>query len=195
LYLDEVDRARLARLRSDAEQAATGYELVCWTGRCPDDLVDGYAALVARMSTDAPLGDLAIEPERWDAQRVREREAVMRAQGRTQVATAVRRSSDGAQVAYTDLVLTEHDPHNAFQWDTLVRKEDRGHRLGLLAKVVNLQRLLDTGTTARRLHTWNADSNTFMIAINDAMGFVPAARESAWQLDLRSPGSEGTLPV
>jgi GNAT superfamily N-acetyltransferase len=190
LHLDEVDRARLARLRSEAEQAATGYELVSWTGRCPDELVDGYAALIGRMSTDAPLGDLGIEPESWDADRVRDREAVMAAQGRTQLATAVRRADDGAMVAYTDLVLTEHDPENAFQWDTLVRTEDRGHRLGTLAKVANLQRLLDAGTTARRIHTWNADTNTFMIAINEAMGFVPVARESAWQLDLPRSGED-----
>ena len=34
------------------------------------------------------------------------------------------------------------------------------------------------------MHTWNADENTYMIAINEAMGFVVAQRESAWRLDL-----------
>jgi len=37
---------------------------------------------------------------------------------------------------------------------------------------------------ARYLHTWNADDNGYMIAINDRLGFRPAQRESAWRLDL-----------
>ena len=37
---------------------------------------------------------------------------------------------------------------------------------------------------ARRLHTWNADVNSYMISINEAMGFVVAQRESVWRLDL-----------
>jgi GNAT superfamily N-acetyltransferase len=184
LDLTELDHDRLAALRADAERAAAGYELVAWTGPCPDELVDGYAALIARMSTDAPLGGLGIEPEHWDADRVREREAVMRDQGRTQVATAARLGADGPLVAYTDLVTTRHDPPNAFQWDTLVLREHRGHRLGALVKVANLERLLVEAPAARRVHTWNADENTYMIAINEAMGFVVAQRESVWRLDL-----------
>lgn len=184
LQLDSVDDARLAALRSEAEAAAAGYELVAWTGPCPDELVDGYAALVARMSTDAPLGDLPIEPEHWDRARVRERDAVMASQGRTAVATAARLGPNGPLVAYTDIVTTRHDPSNAFQWDTLVLREHRGHRLGLLVKVANLERLRAEQPDARRLHTWNADSNTFMVSINEAMGFRPVQRESAWRLDL-----------
>jgi GNAT superfamily N-acetyltransferase len=184
LDLGAVDHDRLARLRSDAEAAARGYELVAWTGPCPDDLVDDYAGLMARMSTDAPMGGLDIELQHWDALRVREREAVLAEQGRTAYGTAARVGPDGPLVAFTDLGTTRHDPDNAFQWNTLVLREHRGHRLGALVKVANLQRFLSERPVARRLHTWNADTNTFMIAINEAMGFVPVARESAWRLDL-----------
>ncbi len=82
LDLRGLDQGRLAALRDEAERAAEGYQLVAWTGPCPDELVDGYAALVARMSTDAPMGGLDIEPEHWDAARIRERDQVMAAQGR-----------------------------------------------------------------------------------------------------------------
>jgi GNAT superfamily N-acetyltransferase len=108
----------------------------------------------------------------------------MDSQGRRQVATAARLGSDGPLVAYTDIVTTRHDPENAFQWDTLVLKEHRGHRLGALVKVANLERLRAEAPAARRVHTWNADENTYMISINEAMGFVRAQRESAWRLDL-----------
>ena len=184
LDLTALDTDRLATLRAEAEKASVGYQLVSWTNRCPDDLVDDFAALYARMSTDAPLGDLDIEPERWDADRIREREATIHDQGRTQIVTAARSGPDGPLVAFTDIAATRHDPVNAFQWSTLVVKEHRGHRLGALVKLANLERVGTEAPQARLLHTWNADVNSYMIAINEAMGFTVAQRESVWRLDL-----------
>jgi GNAT superfamily N-acetyltransferase len=184
LDLATVDPAQLAALGAAAGRAAAGYQLASWTGRCPDDLVDGYAALIAQLSVDAPAGDLGLEEERWDAARVREREAVLAAQGRTCVATVARSGPDGDLVAFTDIGVGRHDPANAFQWDTLVTGEHRGHRLGMLVKVANLARLREAFPAARRVHTWNADSNTHMVGINRALGFVEVARESSWRLDL-----------
>jgi GNAT superfamily N-acetyltransferase len=184
LDLTALDTDRLATLRAEAEKASVGYELVSWTNPCPDDLVDDFAALYARMSTDAPLGDLDIEPEHWDSDRVREREATIQDQGRRQMVTAARVGPDGPLVAFTDIAATRHDPVNAFQWSTLVVKEHRGHRLGALVKLANLERLVTEAPQARRLHTWNADVNSYMISINEAMGFVVAQRESVWRLDL-----------
>lgn len=194
LHLDSLDHDRLAVLQAEAEQAAAGYQLVSWSGPSPDDLVDGYAALIARMSTDAPMGDLDIEPEKWDAERIRRREEVIAAQGRVMLATAARIGADGPLVAFTDIVVTRHDPPNAFQWDTLVVKEHRGHRLGMLVKIANLQRLLAAAPDVRRVHTWNADINSWMIAVNEAMGFRIARREAAWRLDLPRDSS-GTEPA
>ena len=85
-------------------------------------------------------------------------------------------------------MVTSHDPVNAFQWATLVRREDRGHRLGMLVKLVNLDRLLATAPEVRRVHTWNADLNSWMVAINEAMGFRVARLENAWRLDLPGDG-------
>jgi GNAT superfamily N-acetyltransferase len=190
LDLTALDTDRLATMRAEAEKASVGYQLVSWTNRCPDDLVDDFAALYARMSTDAPLGDLDIEPERWDADRIREREATIRDQGRTQIVTAARVGPDGPLVAFTDIAATRHDPLNAFQWSTLVVKEHRGHRLGALVKLANLERARIEAPAARRLHTWNADVNSYMIAINEAMGFRVAQRESVWRLDLPHEAEE-----
>ena len=136
------------------------------------------------MSTDAPMGDSGFQAETWDVARVRERDAMMAGQRRVAIATAARERSSGRLVAYSDMAWTTHDPENAFQWDTLVLREHRGHRLGALVKVANLERLLAEAPDARRVHTWNADENTHMNAINDAMGFVPRQRESVWRLDL-----------
>ena len=184
LDLTEVDEARLSALEVQAWRHADGYELVGWTGPAPDEHVAGYAALVGRMSTDAPLDDLDLEPEIWDVDRVRRRDVLVAAQGRTVLVTAARHVASGELVAFSDVAVTRHDPENAFQWDTLVRRDHRGHRLGVLVKVANLRRLLAAAPSARRVHTWNADSNSAMVAINEAIGFTVAEREVEWQLDL-----------
>lgn len=183
LELAAVDRDHLAGLESHATAEAVGYELVTWTGRCPDELVEEYAALVGRMSTDAPLDDLDLEPELWDVARVRSEESLMAAQQRIQVLTAARLASREL-VAYTDIVVSEHDPGNAYQRNTIVRSDHRGHRLGLLVKTKYLRRLVEEAPRAQWVHTWNADSNRHMVAINEALGFAPVHCEVEWQLDL-----------
>ena len=184
LDLTALDDARLAGLEDGATASAGGYDLVAWTGPCPEEHLEGYAALVSRMSTDAPMDDLALEPEVWDAARIRSHEAVTAAQQRTVVLTAARHVASGELVAYTDIAVSAHAPADAHQWSTIVRREDRGHRLGLLVKVANLRRVREQLPQAERVHTWNADSNDHMVAINEALGFVPVHREVEWQLEL-----------
>lgn len=184
LDLSRLDLARLTELERQATEHAEGYELLGWTGPVPDDLIEGYAALAARMTTDAPMDDLTIEPEVWDADRVRTVNALIEAQGRTMLGTVARPVGSGELVAYSTIGISRHDPVNAFQWDTLVRADHRGHRLGMLVKVANLRRLLRDAPEAERLHTWNAVSNDHMVAINEAMGFEVVALEAEWQLDL-----------
>jgi GNAT superfamily N-acetyltransferase len=184
LDLAALDEARLAGLEDGASARAAGYDLVTWTGPCPEEHLEGYAALVSRMSTDAPMDDLALEPEVWDADRIRSQEAVTAAQQRTVVLTAARHVASGELVAYTDIAASQHAPADAFQWSTIVRREDRGHRLGLLVKLANLRRVREQLPQAQRVHTWNADSNDHMVAINEALGFVPLHRQVEWQLDL-----------
>ena len=188
LDLTALDRQRLESLRVDAEHHSAGYQLVSWTAPCPDEHAPSYAALIARMSTDAPMGDLDVEPEAWPVERVRELEAVLVAQGRTVYATAARLGAGGPLVAFTELVVSRHDPVNVCQWNTLVVREHRGRRLGLLVKLANLDRLLAHAPDARRVHTWNATENTPMIAVNEAMGFRATQRECAWRLDLPADG-------
>jgi GNAT superfamily N-acetyltransferase len=184
LDLLHLDQTRLDRLRGEATAAADGYEVLGWTGACPDELVDGYAALVARMSTDAPSGDLDIEPEVWDADRVRQVERLYAALGRVPHASVARRGSDGVLVGYSEVLTKIHDPDNVFQQGTLVVREDRGHRLGMLVKLATLDRLRAAAPAARWLYTANAEENRWMVAINDALGFRVAAYETAWRRDI-----------
>ena len=55
------------------------------------------------------------------------------------------------------------------------------HRLGLWMKAANLQQLLDANPDAARVHTWNADENAHMLAINEVLGFERLGLEGGWQ--------------
>lgn len=64
----------------------------------------------------------------------------------------------------------------------IVHGDHRGHRLGQRVKAANLTALLAENPHARRVHTWNANENRWMLyAINDALGFAPIGLEGLGQ--------------
>ncbi len=78
------------------------------------------------------------EAEVWDADRVRENDALHAARGaRFLVAVAEHRAS-GRLVACTELSLAAGSPEQAWQMLTVVHPAHRGHRLGLAVKLANL---------------------------------------------------------
>jgi GNAT superfamily N-acetyltransferase len=160
-----------------------GYRLVQWLDRVPDELVDDMAYLMHRMSVDVPLGEMDWEPEIWDAERYRSREAESLAQGRTQLATLVVSEDTGHAVGFTEIAVSRYEPETAYQWETLVVRAHRGHGLGLVLKAHNHALLADRSPQTRWLNTWNAESNTHMIAINEQLGFEPVEYWTEWQLD------------
>jgi len=165
-----VPARTLDDLEAAARPHAAGYRWWTFADAVGDADVDALAGLMARMSTDAPQGELAVEPEVWDAARVRAGEELRRAQGRRSW-TAVAADAAGSLVGYTTLVQSAHEPDRLQQWDTLVVAEHRGHRLGTLLKVAALRAAVAGAPQARRVSTWNATSNAPMIAVNEAMGF------------------------
>ena len=117
-----------------------GYTLRSWVGPVPDDLLDGWARLISSLMTEAPTGDLDVEPEYGDAADRARARGPARGPGAHEVQH--RGAGPGGElVAYTDLATTVHEPGRAYQWGTLVRGDARGHRLGLAVKVANLRLL------------------------------------------------------
>lgn len=178
-----VDETLLAGLADDAARAHPAYTLRSWVGPVPDDLLGGWAELTSSLATEAPTGELDLEPEAVSVEVVREREATLARQGRTKYNT-VALDADGTVVAYTDLATTVHEPGRAYQWGTLVRRRDRGHRLGVAVKVANLQLLQRERPDIVRLTTYNAEVNEHMIGVNEALGFRPVARLGDFQKKL-----------
>jgi GNAT superfamily N-acetyltransferase len=179
-----LDADLLAALEANCAPFAAGYRLVTWNDRCPDDLLDSRALLAQRMSTDAPTGALVLEEEQWDAARIRAEEALLQRQGRTLVAAGAIEESTGHLVGITDIAIPRDVPQTAYQWDTVVLREHRGHRLGLWLKIANLRSLVEASPATVRISTWNADDNAHVIALNEALGFEVAGRLLAWQKKL-----------
>jgi GNAT superfamily N-acetyltransferase len=174
----------LADLEAEAAEPSAGYRTMTWWDEIPEEWLDQRARLSARISTDAPMGDLDMEEEVWDADRVREVVRVTRAQGRRMVQTIALLPGSEELVAYTILVTSHDKPDRAFQWDTLVLREHRGHRLGQLVKALNLRALRAELPDVRRVVTWNAEANAPMLRVNRAMGFVTVAVTNEWQKHL-----------
>ncbi|GAA4348400.1 GNAT family N-acetyltransferase [Angustibacter luteus] len=174
----------LAGLEAEGARHATEYDLLTWWDDVPDAWVDQRAHLSERMATDAPMGEVDVEEEVWDAERVRETFRVARAMGRHVVETVAVHRASGQAVAFTAMAVAEHTPDVAYQWDTLVLSEHRGHRLGQLVKAANLRALRDRMPAVARVVTWNADVNAPMLRVNRELGFAPIGVNTEWQKTL-----------
>lgn len=183
LDLHSLDRERLTELWKQATDASEGYTRIAWRDRTPDEHLDDLLVLVAAMSTDPPQGDLELEPERWSVERFRRLEQSYLDRGRTRLFVAVRHDASGQLVGYTDIGVPAGSAVG-YQWDTIVRADHRGHRLGLLLKIANLHQVRADLPDVHYLNTWNADENAHMVAVNTAVGFVAMEGWGEWQLDL-----------
>lgn len=176
-----VDEQLLARLADQAAPHHAAYTLRSWAGRVPDELLQGWVELSSSLMTEAPTGDLEVEPEKPDLAAFREHESTVRERMGREKYNTVALDADGAVVAYSDLATTVHEPGRAYQWGTLVRRDHRGHRLGVAVKVANLRLLQAERPDIDHVITYNAEVNAHMIGVNELLGFVPSERLGEFQ--------------
>ena len=192
LDLGKLEKGKLARLRGPAERAAAGYSLVSWAGPVPEEYIE-QAATVYDGIADAPR-DPEITHEAWDAQRVRERVNNVRSEyGMRDYTVAARHDDTGELAGLTEVSVDPGDPGWGFQVYTVVSREHRGHRLGLLLKIAMMELLATTEPQLERIVTWNDQSNEHMISVNEAMGYsVFGPPNTLYRLDVAAvPGLPG----
>ena len=177
-----VDQDVLARVEAEVGGHADGYRTCSWTGCPPDDLLEDRADLAARMSTDPPLGDMDWRPEVWDAQRVRDTYADLEARGFAVVGAGAVHEATGRMIAFSEVGRDRRTPTIAYQMDTIVDPDHRGHRLGIVVKAANIRAVEAAMPEVDRVQTWNALENGPMLRVNRLMGFVPLALYPLWQL-------------
>jgi len=184
LEVGSIDEAAYDRLLADALAHSPGYSTVRWNGPVPEEYAADLAELTGRMSTDTPLDDLAMEPERYDTGRIRAEEKGLRVRGVRHYTTGAVHDATGRLVGFTELRLAFSHSDHASQEITIVGPGHRGHRLGMRMKIENLRWTRAHEPALRTVDTWNADANGPMIAVNEAMGFRPHRRAHIWELTL-----------
>ncbi|WP_433165351.1 GNAT family N-acetyltransferase [Kribbella sp. CA-247076] len=168
---------------------ADGYELVQWRDFAPEEIVDDVAALQSRLMVDAPSGDLTVEQQVYDAERVRRQEKSEHARGHRSYSTAARHVATGHIVARTKLAFETDDDTHARQRITIVEPAHRGRRLGLAVKSANHAYAKAQEPALQVVEAWNSEDNTHMRAVNAALGFEPVDRWSVFQLPV--PATSG----
>lgn len=158
-----AERARAAYLPA--------YRIETFT-RIPDDLAAPLCACMNRVETDAPSGELDWEEETMTPERLRGFAELDERVGRLRITSVAREASTGEVVGYTELFITAGTT-TALQSGTLVLREHRGHRLGLGLKVANLVALQSWRPEAAEIFTSNNSENTWMVAVNEELGFEP----------------------
>ena len=172
-----------AELEAKVEERRGDYRIVTWLDNVPAEYVDDYCALNEAFFDEAPMGDMEIEPEKWDKKRVDDRESRNALSGRHDVSAGAV-SPDGHLVALTEVMVNERAPWRAFQSGTLVSRDHRGHHLGLAIKLANHRQVREAWPELRTLLTGNADVNAPMNAVNDALGYREVERCVEMQKDI-----------
>lgn len=189
---EQVERNSEFDLRSDpapvraaleAAEAAAGadYRVLQWMAPTPPMYREGYAAILARLSTDAPSGDMDFVAEVWDADRVVRRERRLTGAGQALSIVAVEHVPSGRIVAYNELLVGADRTSITHQLGTLVSSDHRGHRLGTIVKCANLLRWRENMPLSPAVSTFNAEENRPMLSINEALGFRAVSYAGAWQ--------------
>jgi len=193
--LEQVERYSRLPLPADADlvahslaeaQAAAGpdYEIVTWQGRTPERWLDDIALLSTRMSTDAPSAGLTATEDVWDADRVREHDDLRVDDPRIPLVAAALHLPSGRLAGFTELSVPPQSSRTVTQEDTLVLHEHRGHRLGMLLKLANINFLERVYPGHPAIITFNAEENRHMLSVNEHVGFVAAGYEAVWKRDL-----------
>jgi len=174
-----VPEDALSAALNEAQANAAGYELPI-PRAAPGGPVERLVPLFAAMATDPPLGAVDWRPEVWDRDRV-ERAYEQMASGRELYTTLARHVDSDEIAAFTQLKGPYDKPEVVFQENTLVLGHHRGHSLGLWIKAANCALISRERPSSRRVHTWNADENRYMLDVNTRLGYRRTSIGAAWQ--------------
>lgn len=172
-----LDLDRHDPLADGVPDVPPGYSLVTWGTITPDEYAVPVSLLELSLGAD-PVDDVDAREVETSYARAFEKMRVGR--GRRAYHTGVVHEESGMLAGYTSVSKTTGNPEYALQGMTVVHRAHRGHRLGTLLKLANLEYVLRHEPAVRLVETANAEDNHSMIAVNAAMGFVPHDRWVFW---------------
>jgi RimJ/RimL family protein N-acetyltransferase len=193
----KVAAGRFAELKDEAAAHAAGYSLIRWTGATPETELGAVAGVLNAMN-DAPREEGWFEDDIWDADRVRSRgDMTVRLGGHRGYSVAAVHDETGEMAALTQLFVDPAEASWGHQGLTGVTRPHRGHRLGLLTKAAMLDWIAAEEPGIERIETNNAEANSYMIAVNEVLGYELAEpSHQFYALAVRGEGSaDGRKPV
>ncbi len=183
--LEQVERGSRLTLPVAVEvEPPAGYRPHFWIDATPPEWLEQMAVLNTRMSTDAPSAGLEEPEDIHTVERILEQDAAVARDPRSFLYSAVEHVPTGVLAGYTSMAVPVETDRSVAQYSTLVLKEHRGHRLGMLLKLANLDHLQRERPGYPSIITFNAEENRYMLDVNEAVGFVPMGYEGAWRKDL-----------
>lgn len=191
LHVKDVDESVLDKMLDHAKGKADGYRLVRWIDAAPEEFLQDVAYLDGRLLQDAPMGDTGWEAMQMTADRVRRDEKCSKDRGRTAYNMGVVHEESGKLVAWTAIGTQDVEPDHGWQQITIVDPVHRGHRLGALVKVENYRFFRESVPDVTVIDTFNAAENSYMISINEEMGFRPQYAFQNWRRDFPSAEADG----
>lgn len=181
--LADVDRVAVERLHTQAQEAARDYTIERLRPPLADDVLADLVE-VTNAINDAPMGELSFEEEVFDVERLRNTQVAIKLRGASMQRIVARHRATGAVAGHTVVHLTPRRPAVAFQGDTAVSRDHRGHRLGMLLKIEMMHWLAEMAPQLEVIETWNNADNRFMIDINQALGYRLSRVFATYQLVL-----------
>ena len=171
--IKELTLADYVARRDDLATATpvpNGYRVVTFDTVCPEEHVGSFGRLLGMLLSEIPLGELDLRDSEWAPERLHEAERRNIAIGR-HVQTALAIAPDGQVAGVSDVRIDDSDPAHGQVGITIVDPAHRGRRLGLALKLATHDLAVATYPDLVSLDTSNAEVNTHMNAVNDALGY------------------------
>jgi GNAT superfamily N-acetyltransferase len=181
LVLADLDEDAIERMRAEGRARSAGYRLVEWGAMPPEEYLEDLAALDSSFLAESPMGELEYEPEVVDAAQYRQLHETFARWGSRRYQAGLVHEASGRMVAWTAMRIARTVDWHCWQLITLVHPAHRGHRLGVVAKLANLATMRAAEPAVTTIDTFNAADNSYMIAINEAMGFRLVDHWANWQ--------------
>jgi GNAT superfamily N-acetyltransferase len=147
-----------------------GYRVITFDTVCPDEHVASFGRLLGMLMSEVPLGELDLEASEWTPERIRAAEQRQVDTGR-HVQTAMAIAPDGSVAGVSDVRVDDSDPVHGQVGITIVDPAHRGRRLGLALKLATHDLVVATYPDLASVDTSNAEVNTWMNDVNEALGY------------------------
>lgn len=176
-----LDDGLLTALQAQVDEKIGDYRIELWDEGVPEEHLVAYGALLHQLDLDEPDEDVEYEAPEHTPERIRIAEQRVREAG-MQAILAVAVAPDGSFVGNSE-VLVHTDPASTLAWqeNTLVMPEHRGHRLGLGLKLATHRLIRERAPQVRAVTTFNSHVNPWMIGINEQLGYQVAFQELVLQ--------------